>query len=252
MSRRITGEKVELDYTDIQEFFEGRGKNKKLENKYNYVLYQDDCPELAIQRDKQEKEKISGLLSFGRGQRILDVGCGIGRWGEYLLKQGLFYVGVDASPSMIEMARDNLKGFLEKKLMVGTFQELKECLGRYEETERFDKIFVNGVFMYLNDADYSRALEDIYSLCAPECEVYVKESMGISERLTLDKIYSESLTQSYSAVYRSIEEYRESLMEVFGRDFLPEAEGRLYEQKLENREETVDYYFILKRHGITH
>ena len=101
--------------------------------------------------------------------------------------------------------------------------------------------------MYLNDVDYYQALQDMYSLCASECEIYVKESMGIKERLTLDKIYSQSLTQSYSAVYRSIEEYRLSLLEVFGRDFSIESEGHLYKTELENRKETVDYYYILKR-----
>lgn len=247
MSRRVAGEKVELDYSDIQSFFEERGKNKKLGNKYNYVLYQDDCPELAVMRDRQEKEKIANFLSLKKGQRVLDIGCGIGRWGEYLLEQGLYYVGIDASQHMIKMAQDNLMNFREKKLMTGTFQRLKESLRCIEELRKFDKIFVNGVFMYLNDVDYYQALQDMYSLCASECEIYVKESMGIKERLTLDKIYSQSLTQSYSAVYRSIEEYRLSLLEVFGRDFSIESEGHLYKTELENRKETVDYYYILKR-----
>ncbi len=247
MGQRIVGEKADLDYGNIREFFEERGKNKELGNKYNYVLYQDDCPELAIKRDRQEKEKIAACLSFKQGQRVLDVGCGIGRWGEYLLERGLYYVGVDASRNMIEMAQKNLSAFVDKRLLTGTFQQLRECLENNNERGLFDKIFVNGVFMYLNDRDYQKALADLYSLCAPKCEVYVKESMGIENRLTLDRIYSESLTQDYSAVYRSIEEYRESLTAAFGKDFLLMREGRLYDEELENRKETVDYYFIWKR-----
>ena len=86
MGDRITGSRVDLDYKDVQRFFDTRGENKQLGSKYNYVLYQDDCPELAVKRDLQEKEKISQMLSLECGQRVLDIGCGIGRWGEYLLE----------------------------------------------------------------------------------------------------------------------------------------------------------------------
>ena len=71
--------------------------------------------------------------------------------------------------------------------------------------------------------------------------------MGTDCRLTLNQIYSESLSQSYSAIYRSIAEYRASLTEEFGRDFEMVSEGRLFDKELENRKETVDYYFLWRR-----
>lgn len=247
MNQRIIGDKVDLDYGSIQEFFEGRGENKQLSNKYNYVLYQDDCPELAIQRDLQEKEKISHILTFEKGQRVLDIGCGIGRWGEYLLEKGLYYVGIDGSSKMIERAKENLKEFSQKNLQVGIFQDFLEVLKQSGEIEKFDKIFVNGVFMYLNDTDYEQALRDIYSVCKEHCELYLKESMGVEKRLTLNQIYSESLTQNYSAIYRSIEEYRESFERQFGADFELVIEEQLFEDGLTNRKETTDYYFVWRR-----
>lgn len=46
-----------------------------------------------------------------RGSRILDAGCGQGRLGGYLLKQGHTVVGVDIDPILIEYARaDHPKG----------------------------------------------------------------------------------------------------------------------------------------------
>ena len=247
MNQRITGEKVDLDYTNVREFFDRRGENKQLGNKYNYVLYQDDCPELAVKRDLQEKEKISRILHLEAGQRVLDIGCGIGRWGEYLLEKGMYYVGIDGSCKMIERAEVNLKGYPDKKLLAGVFQELPDCLKMAGEEEPFDLIFVNGVFMYLNDGDYGQALKDMHKICAGHCELYIKESMGIEKRLTLDRIYSESLTQDYSAIYRSVAEYRQTLAEEFSSDFRLVKEGRLFEEELENRAETTDYYFIWKR-----
>ncbi len=115
------------------------------------------------------------------------------------------------------------------------------------EEGQFDMVFVNGVFMYLNDGDYRQALKDIHNVCAEHCELYIKESMGIVKRLTLNQIYSESLTQDYSAIYRSVEEYRQTLVEEFSSDFSLVTEGRLYEEELTNRKETMDYYFVWKR-----
>lgn len=247
MSQRIIGDKVDLDYRNIQEFFDRRGEKKKLGSKYNYVLYQDDCPELAVKRDLQEKEKISQILHLEAGQRVLDIGCGIGRWGEYLLEKGIYYVGIDGSHKMIERAEKNLKGYSERKLIKGVFQELPGCLKMAGEEKPFELVFVNGVFMYLNDKDYRQALKDIHNVCAEHCELYIKESMGIVKRLTLNQIYSESLAQNYSAIYRSVKEYRQTLMEEFLHDFSLVAEERLYEEELINREETIDYYFVWKR-----
>lgn len=247
MGKRITGTKTSLDYKNIQEFFENRGKGKELKSKYNYVLYQDDCPGLAEKRDAWEKEKISGLLHLEKGQRVLDIGCGIGRWGELLLERGLYYAGIDGSPRMVQMAEENLEAYQGKKLMAGMFQEFRYCLEKAGETEAFDKVFVNGVFMYLDDGDYLQALKDIHGICAPCCEIYIKESMGTEERLTLDNVYSESLSQDYSAVYRAISEYRQTLSEEFSRDFTLVSEGRLFPVEMENRAGTTDYYFIWKR-----
>ena len=115
------------------------------------------------------------------------------------------------------------------------------------EEKPFELVFVNGVFMYLNDKDYRQALKDIHNVCAEHCELYIKESMGIVKRLTLNQIYSESLAQNYSAIYRSVKEYRQTLMEEFSHDFSLVAEERLYEEELINREETIDYYFVWKR-----
>lgn len=246
MGDRIAGDRVDLDYKDVQRFFDTRGENKQLGSKYNYVLYQDDCPELAVKRDQQEKEKISQILSLESGQRVLDIGCGIGRWGEYLLEKGLYYVGIDGSPKMIERAEENLKQYTGKNLIVGAFQKFPDHLRESGEKIPFDKIFVNGVFMYLNDRDYVQALKDIHGICAEHCELYIKESMGVEGRLTLNQIYSESLTQEYSAIYRSIEEYRESLEKEFAGDFRMAAEGQLFADELTNRKETIDYYFVWK------
>ncbi len=144
-----------------------------------------------------------------RGQRVLDIGCGIGCRGEYLLNAGYYYVVIDGSANLIKRAHDNLSSFTNKKLLTGYFQNLKEVLASADEAY-FDYIFVNGVFMYLNDADYAKALIDILYICGEHGVIFSKESVARQERLTLDNLHSEELQQDYSVIYRSIQEYKES------------------------------------------
>lgn len=71
MGKRITGTKTSLDYKNIQEFFENRGKGKELKSKYNYVLYQDDCPGLAEKGMPGRKRKYQGCCTWKKGRGCL-------------------------------------------------------------------------------------------------------------------------------------------------------------------------------------
>lgn len=62
MAKRIIGDKVAIDYAGVQRFFDERSANDGLKSKYNYVLFQDDNPKLAIERDNAEKEKVGPVL----------------------------------------------------------------------------------------------------------------------------------------------------------------------------------------------
>ncbi|MCM1237387.1 MAG: class I SAM-dependent methyltransferase [Ruminococcus flavefaciens] len=249
MKNRIYGEKVNINYNRTLEFFENRGGEKKLGTKYNYVLFQDDAPDIAIKRDIQEKDKICRLLSWNKEERVLDIGCGIGRWGEAVLEKGLEYTGIDYSKKLLGIADGNLKEFGGNKLLLyGSFQKLKEVLSQNGFFNVFQKVFINGVMMYINDADLEEGLENVISVCDEHCEIYLKESMATDERLTLNDFYSDSLTQDYTAIYRSIAEYGELVKRYFVENgFKIKEEGALFEETLQNRKETLDYYFVLKR-----
>ncbi|MDB6087935.1 MAG: SAM-dependent methyltransferase [Gammaproteobacteria bacterium] len=43
-------------------------------------------------------------LKVGRGTRVLDVGCGVGRWSRLLAARGALVTGVDLSPTMVAQA----------------------------------------------------------------------------------------------------------------------------------------------------
>ena len=75
----------------------------------------------------------------------------------------------------------------------------------------------------------------------------MREPCGINSRLTLKDFYSEGLQHEYNAIYRTSEEYSK-LIKNFLVGFEIINEGYMFEQdELNNRKETVQYYYILKR-----
>jgi len=92
---------------------------------------------------------------------VLDVGCGSGRIGEFVLSEGgaARYVGVDFSEPMVELSRARLERFADRtQLLVDDFLTAP-LIGS------FDVILALGLFDYLPDADrFSRRM---FELCAP-------------------------------------------------------------------------------------
>jgi SAM-dependent methyltransferase len=55
--------------------------------------------------DWEQRLALEPWLKVKRGARVLDVGCGIGRWSRLLAARGALVRGVDLSPTMIAEAR---------------------------------------------------------------------------------------------------------------------------------------------------
>ena len=92
--------------------------------------------------------------------RVLDVGCGSGRIGEFVLKAGAgHYVGVDFSAPMIDLSRARLRRFDDRTdLLVDDF--LTAPL-----EGAFEVILAVGLFDYLPEP--YRFARRMYELCAP-------------------------------------------------------------------------------------
>jgi len=92
--------------------------------------------------------------------KVLDVGCGSGRIGEFVLEAGAgHYVGVDFSAPMIDMARARLQRFkASTQLIVDDFLD-----ARLDGS--FDVVLAVGLFDYLPNPDrFSRRM---FELTAP-------------------------------------------------------------------------------------
>lgn len=210
---RIIGTREDISCDGVHDFFEQRA-NRMLKHKYNYVLYLDSSPEIAIQRDQQAKQLVEKQLRVEADMKVLDIGCGLGRWGEFFCPKGTYYVGIDGCAKMIEMAHENLAAYDKKQLVVGDAQELARTTAAIG-IQAYDIIFLYGILMYLNDETVKDVLTVIGNLCHHGTQVCFIESMSVESRLTLKEIFPEEMGQKYSAIYRTPGEFKEMMLAAF-------------------------------------
>lgn len=249
---RVLGKKIVIDATATKAFFENRTK-KELPHRYNYVIYQDDTPELALERDQYEKTLIQKYLRLDKNSRVLDIACGVGRWADEVVKhfskdaKGI-YVGVDFSEKLLDVARDHFEGNAKCRFLCGAFQNLKRVLEEHGCAISYDQVLVNGVLMYINDYEVGTCLDSVDAYLMDGGIVYIKEPIGVNERFTLNQFYSEELTSVYSAIYRSLSEYTALFTEAFfKKGYTLVACSPTWPEDLENRKETMNYYWILRK-----
>jgi cyclopropane fatty-acyl-phospholipid synthase-like methyltransferase len=250
-SRRIKGKHVAIDYDATRAFFESRGK-REYANVLSATMYQDHNAELVEKRDQAEKAAMADILGLGQVQRILDIGCGTGRWGWYLASncQGLEYLGLDFSASLIEKAQREIV----KRQLAGLHFQVMSATDIQPQAlllqAPFDLALISGLLIYLNDADCIKVLRDAAQLIVSGGGIYLREPVGVSERFTLDRFYSEELADEYSAIYRTADELRKLMAQAFeGLGIFVEHEGFLFPEGLEKRAETRQYFFVLRRQG---
>ncbi len=245
---RIKGENIDLVEEEVLSFFEQRAQQLNTEHPLTSILYQDKNPELAEQRDREEKEIILPLMALTGKENVLDIGCGIGRWAKILYPLVKHYIGIDASEGLVKQAysyihSDNIEFFQVKAddLHSSTLVQNKAP---------FDLFVIAGLFIYLNDYQIQKVLKGMVKCLSEHATIYIREPFSVKgERLTLKKFWSEELSSNYSAIYRTKEEFTQ-LLETAFRDlqFEPiEFQPLFKNSKLNNRTETCQMYSVFRR-----
>jgi ubiquinone/menaquinone biosynthesis C-methylase UbiE len=72
-----------------------------------------------------EKDSTLNLIGNVRNQRVLDIGCGTGRYCELLAKRGAKVVGIDPSVKMLEYARRKITDDCRFELRCGRIEDVK-------------------------------------------------------------------------------------------------------------------------------
>ena len=232
---RVYADVRELDYRSIHAFFQGRGDGNAAA--LTATMYQDE--ELAARSDDCEKRTVLPLLAPGAEDVVLDVGCGNGRWAAALAPSVARYIGIDFSDGLIAAARARVPGAEFHAIAAQQFAG-----SGLPGDPRFSIAILSGILAYLNDADAAALLARVG---AARC-VYVREPVAREVRLTLDRFWSDELCASYSAVYRTVHEYRALFERVLApAGFAIRHEGSPIDLDLENRRETMQHYFLLRR-----
>lgn len=240
---RIKTKKVNISNRNIKNFFKGR-VNKLGINPITSVLYQDAHPEIANMRDLYEKKFVLNKIKFYGTDNVLDLGCGIGRWADVLKDKVKQYIGTDYIKEFIDYAKERYKTNKNLKFICCSAQNT--TWDKLKIKNKFSKVIIAGLFIYLNDDEVIQVAENIKELSSENTIIYLREPCGIDTRLTLDNIWSDELNQSYNAIYRTRKELLTLIFKVLDKYEII-FEGDLYDDNnLNNRQDTKQQVVILK------
>ncbi len=246
--RRTHGAAVPIDPERTRAFFEQRARGFRGDQPLTSVLYQDANPQVAAARDAHEKALVLPQLQLHAGARVLDIGCGIGRWADAALPHVASYCGVDFSAGLIALARERCED-PRATFFVESAENAPSVLA--DGSPRFDRVVISGVLIYLNDAQVEKLIADLPRVLSPDSLIYIREPVGLVDRLTLNQFWSEELKAEYSAIYRSRSELEAQVFAPlrqagFG---IVKEEPVYRDDNLNNRRETLQFYFLLQRGG---
>ena len=236
MQTRVYTDKIEIDNNSTKEFWENRANN--INNLQTVLLGSDKTGIEQNTRNEHEKLIVESIVKQIKNPKILDIGCGIGRWAENLINQFDSYTGVDFSEGFINFASEKFANYSNIKFYNNSILNLdKEIL-----ISKFNFIICTGVLMYINDSNIFDILK-AFRRVTPEY-VYIQESISLMDaRLTLNKFESKDLQTNYNAIYRTKQEYEE-YFKTNGFDII--KTDLLLDNKSGAREETNAQYWILK------
>jgi len=98
--------------------------------------------------EKIELEFLVRLLGNPKGKKILDLGCGTGKFGLKLAKMSNEVIGIDVSENSIKIANKTAK-----KYYIKTFKGIVDNFKETKYKNYFDYVLAINMFHHTNDAD---------------------------------------------------------------------------------------------------
>lgn len=236
---RLYNEEVDIDHDKIKSFFDKRGKEADKNSILSSTMFTEK--EKAEKRDLMEKKLFLKNIAIESDSKILDIGCGVGRWAELFTPENT-YLGLDYSKELLNLAKNNNTAENSYfQLMSADNIDIDQLIVK----PPFDLIIITGLLIYINDDQLEKVFSSINKLSKENTILYLREPVATKERLTLKEFYSEELEENYSAIYRTEEEYFKLFSNLKG--FKLVKSENIYDKSVHERAETVHKYYILKR-----
>ena len=243
---RNYGEKVKIDPASVKKFYDERFDPTR---PLGSVMLSDDVDMLRM-RDENEKKQVMNFFRLDReNTRLLDLGCGNGRWYETFRDRVWAYEGIDFSSPNILYARQQRKG-PHVNFEIGASEQIGSIPLKYAP---YNFILSCGLFVYLNDDDVMATLKALVPLMQTDSQIYIRTSVSvIGQRLTLKDFPSEALKADYHGIYRMPEEYEAYFQAIFiPEGFIITATDLLLNEKIGAKAETNQQYWFLERNSKT-
>lgn len=182
-----------------------------------------------------ERPATLSLLPDVDGKRVLDAGCGPGIYSEWLLDRGAYVLAVDASPKMVELAKQRTKGRADVRQA-----DLAAPLS-FVESDSIDLIISPLVLEYVRDwhatfREFSRVLRNGGYLVVSVTHPFFDFSYFRSQNYFATELVSSQWT-GFTPVRVTMPTYRRSLQETLN----PFAESGFRIERILEPKPTEDF-----------
>ena len=199
--------------TDSLEFWEKHSQD--------YKTAFEQLDELAQYLEQTESRHVFRVITTHPDMRVLDLGCGTGRWAFEFARRCKQVVAADFSKGMVDRCRESARQLELRNLefRVSSIQEFR-C------NEQFDLIIISGVLVYLDDEELLQVLRNVKNMLKPDGQVVSRETVAIKDRVEIRKEFHRKIGDTYSATYRLASQYERvfaeaGLTQIYANDFAP-------------------------------
>ncbi len=183
-----------IDHHKNFAFWDNAARQSGAEMQVLAGMLMEDRPYEARCRCAAEEQRFLTLWNPHKNARVLEIGSGGGRWALFLANKVQSYLGLDISPSMVEIAERacSAQGLHNAHFYCGDFLDLNP-------EGNFDLIYFSGVLQYMDDEVVQKSIGKAAQLLTKDGLLISRDSIQTEERIEKNG--------EYPVVYRLVDDY---------------------------------------------
>lgn len=160
------------------------------------VIGMYDEPQFGLRyRQEAEWSHFRRIVPLNKNMRVLELGCGAGRWALRIAPFVSKVVGVDFSKEMIKLAREH-----QHNLSLHNVEFYVSVIQDVLWKADFDVVYLSGVTQHLNESQLHQTLSHIRVMLAPRGILIDRTSVSLTIREISD------YDGGYHGIYRTVQE----------------------------------------------